>query len=55
MESSLSHLVNNLMEGIHKISYKGCSCFLEYNRVKCNLIIYVYLAVTVIEKSLLKN
>ena len=30
MESSLSHLVNNLMEGIHKISCKGCGCFLEY-------------------------
>ena len=40
MASSLSNLVDNLMEGIHKIKWKHCSCFLEYKRVEINLIIY---------------
>ena len=50
MVSSLSNLVNNLAEGIHKIKckyghddkkcetsriqYKGCDCFLEYENFK---------------------
>ena len=54
MASSLSNLVNNLSEGIHKIKckyghnhtkwetcrikYKYCSCFLEYINVKDDLI-----------------
>ena len=40
MASSLSNLVDNLMEGIHKIKWKHCGCFLEYKRVEINLIIY---------------
>ena len=28
------------MEGIHKIKWKHCGCFLEYKRVEINLIIY---------------
>ena len=40
MASSLSNLVDNLTEGNHKIKCKGCGCFLEYERVKGNLIIY---------------
>ena len=40
MASSLSNLVDNLMEGIHKIKWKRCGCFLEYKRVEINLIIY---------------
>ena len=30
MASSLSNLVDNLAEGIHKIKYKDCDCFFEY-------------------------
>ena len=56
MESSLSNLVNNLSEGIHKIKcknrrddkkcetygikYKICDCFLEYANFKDDLIEY---------------
>ena len=36
MVSSLSNLVNNLAEGIHKIKYKDCDCFLEYESLKDN-------------------
>ena len=39
MASSLSNLVNNLAEGIRKIKYKDCDCFLEYF-FKDNLIKY---------------
>ena len=51
MASSLSNLVNNLSEGIHKIkckyrhnnkkcetcaiTYEVCDCFLEYTNYKC--------------------
>ena len=54
MASSLSNLVNNLSEGIHKIKckyghgnkksetcrikYKNCECFLEYESFKDDLI-----------------
>ena len=38
--SSLSNLVGNLTEGIHKIKCKNCRCFLEYESVKYNLIKY---------------
>ena len=34
MASSLSNLVDNLAEGIHKIKFKDCDCFLEYEGVK---------------------
>ena len=56
MASSLSNLVNNLFEGIHKIKskyghddnqcencrikYKYCDCFLEYTNLKDDLIEY---------------
>ena len=36
MASSLSNLVNNLTEGIHKVKCKDCGCFLEYENVKEN-------------------
>ena len=38
MATSLSNLVDNLTEGIHKIKCKDCDCFLEYESVKDNLI-----------------
>ena len=39
MASSLSNLVDNLSERIHKTTCKNCGCFLEYKRVEGNLII----------------
>ena len=38
MATSLSNLVDNLTEGIHKIKCKDCDWFLKYERVKNNLI-----------------
>ena len=59
MASSLSNLVNNLSEGLHRINcklehddkkfhtcgikYKYCHCFLEYKNFKDDLIEYKYL------------
>ena len=59
MESSLSNLVNNLSEGIHRIrckyehnnkkcetcriKYKYCDCFLEYTNFKDDLTECIYL------------
>ena len=59
MASSLSNLVNNLSEGIHRIKckykhddkkcetcgikYNYCNCFLEYTNFKDDLIEYKYL------------
>ena len=40
MASSLSNLVDNLAERIHKTNCKDCDCFLEYESVKDNLIKY---------------
>ena len=40
MASSLSNLVDNLAEGVHKIKRKNCDCFLEYESVNDNLIKY---------------
>ena len=40
MVSSLSDFVDNLAEIIHKIIYKDCDCFLEYESIKENLIKY---------------
>ena len=34
MATSLSSIVDNLTEGIHKIKCKDCDCFLEYGSVK---------------------
>ena len=38
--TSLSNLVDNLIEGIHKTKCKDCGCFLEFEGVKDNLIKY---------------
>ena len=38
MASSLPNLVDNLVEGIHKIKWKVCNFFLEYESAKENLI-----------------
>ena len=40
MATSLSNLVKNLTDGIHKIKCKDCDCFLEYESAKDNLIKY---------------
>ena len=40
MATSVSNLVDNLTEGIHKIKCKDCDCFLESEIVKGNLIKY---------------
>ena len=40
MTSSLSNLGDNLAEGIHKIEFKDCDCFLEYEGVKDDYIKY---------------
>ena len=40
MAPSLSNLVDNLTEGIHKIKCKDCDCFLEFESVKDNSIKY---------------
>ena len=42
--NSLSSLVDNLAEGIHRIKFKNCDCFLEYESVKENLIKYKWLS-----------
>ena len=56
MASSLSNTVENLVEGFHKIKWKDCNCSREYESVKDNLIkLNVYLAVNIIQKSLMKN
>ena len=40
MATSLSDLVGNLTEGIHKTKCKNCDCFLEYEIAKDNSIKY---------------
>ena len=40
MATSLSNLADNLTEVIHKVKSKDCTCFLEYESVKDNLIKY---------------
>ena len=40
MATLLSNLVDNLIEGIHKIKCNDCHSFLEYKSVKDNLIKY---------------
>ena len=44
MASSLSSLVDNVAEVIHKIKCKDCDSFLKYESVKENLIKYKYLS-----------
>ena len=54
--TSLSNLVDNLAEGIHKVKCKDCDCFLEYESVRENLIdVNVNLAIKIIQTSLMKN
>ena len=57
MASSSSNLVDNLAEGIHKIKYKDCDCFLEYENVSRTIWqnINIYFAINVIQTSLMKN
>ena len=44
MACSLSNLVDNFTEEIHKINCRDCDCFLEYESVKDNLIKYKWLS-----------
>ena len=56
MASSLSNLVDDLEEGIHKIRCKDCDCFLKYKSVKDNLIKYKgFHTIKIIKKKLMKN
>ena len=55
MVSSLPNLVDNLAEGIKKIKWKDCECFLEYESVKDNLTKYIFLAINIFQTSLMKN
>ena len=38
--SSLSNLIQNFVEGFHKIKYKNCNSFFEYESVNEGLINY---------------
>ena len=38
--SSLSNLADTLVEGVHKIKWKNCDCFFEYEMVKNSSIKY---------------
>ena len=42
MATSLIKLVDNLTEEIHKIKYRECDCFAEYESVKGNSIKYKF-------------
>ena len=54
--SSLSNAVDNLAEGIHKVKYKKCDCFLEYESVKGQSVKYnAYLAIEIIQTTSMKN
>ena len=56
MASSLSNLVDNLAEGIHKIKCQYCDCFPEYESVKDSFIKYKCLSCNrIIQTSLMKN
>ena len=56
MATLLSNLVDNLTEGTHKIKYKDCDCFLEYESVKENSIKYQCLSCNKdIQTKLMKN
>ena len=44
MAPSLSNLVDNLTERIHKIKCKDSNCFLEHESVKKTLIKYIFLS-----------
>ena len=58
MTRSLSNLVDNLTERIHKIKCKDCSFFLEYESVNANLMkckCYCYFVITIIQIRLIQN
>ena len=55
MGTSLSHLVDKLLKRVHEIECKDCGCFLEYEIVMDELIKHVYLAIKIIQTSLMKN
>ena len=71
MARSLSNLVNNLFEGIHRIKckyghddkkyetcgikYMYCDCFPEFTNFKGDLIVIVYVVTKIIKKCLMKN
>ena len=56
MAISLWNLVHNLTERIHKIKFKDCGCFLDYESVKDNLIKYNYFfAIKIMQTDLMKN
>ena len=55
MGTSLCHLLDKFLKRVHKIECKDYGCFLEYEIVMDELIKYVYLAVKIIETSLMKN
>ena len=56
MATSLSNLVDNLTEGVHKIRCKDCDYFLEYEILKDNLIKFKCLSCNKdYSKKLMKN
>ena len=55
MVTSLSNLVDNLTEGIHKIKCKDCDCYLEYESFKDNLRKYKCLSCNKNQTALMKN
>ena len=56
MATSLSNFVDNLTEELHKIKYKDCDCFFEYESIKDNLIKYKCLsAIKIIQIKLTNN
>ena len=56
MATSLSNLVDNLTEGVHKNKCRDCDCFLEYEIAKDNLInVNGYLVIKIIQTKLMKN
>ena len=42
--TSLSNVVGNITEGLHKVIFKYCDCFLQYESVKDKLMKYKCLA-----------
>ena len=56
LASSLSNLINNLTEGIHKIKCNDCNCYLEDESVKDFLIKdNAHLAIKIIQTKLMNK
>ena len=53
MASSLSNLVDNLIEGIHKFKWKDCASCFKYESVNTSLIFF-YLVTKIIQIRLIK-